>query len=157
MATGGVLGNGCKVAYSASSPVSWTGVTQVTDITFPTWVADKVNIDTHSTTNKLHRSMAGMITVGDPGFTVLSDFDPATSADQAALRGYNTTGTSIWFRFEVPVNRAKTLFWGITFQASVLSYEPATPIDDKQTTRFNLSFDGDNIQEDQASGASSIS
>lgn len=156
MATGGILGNGCKVAYSASSPVSWTAVGQVNDITFPTWVADKVNIDTHSVTNKLHRVMAGMITVGDPGFTVLSDFDPATSPGQAALRAYNKAGTSIWFRFEVPVNRAKTLFWGIVFQASVLSYEPATPIDDKQTTRFNLTFDGDDIQEDSASAVSAI-
>lgn len=156
MATGGVLGNGCKVGYSTSSPVSWTGVGQLADITFPTWEADKVEITTHSMINKLKRYMAGLIEVGDPGFVVLSDFDPATSPGQAALRGYNKTGVSLWWRFEVPVNRERTLFWGIEFQASVKNYSPEFPIDDKQTTRFELSFDGTDIAEDSAAGASEI-
>lgn len=157
MATGGILGNGSKVAYSLNSPLSWTKVGQVTDITFPTWVADKVNIDTHSTSNKLHRTMAGMIAVGDPSFTVLSDFDPASSADQSQLRTWNKDGTSVWWRLEVPVNRAKTSFFGLEFKASVLSFEPATPIADKQTTKFNLSFDGEDIYWDGAAAASEIS
>ena len=156
MAQGGILGNGCKVAYSAASPVTWIPVPQLVDITFPTWVADKVNIDTHSVTNKLHRAMAGMITVGDPGFTILSDFDPATAVAQAALMTLNSSGTSVWFRFEIPTNRAKTAFRGIEFQASVLSFEPGMPIADKQTTRINLSFDGEDLYWDAATGASEI-
>jgi hypothetical protein len=156
MAQGGILGNGCKVAYSAASPITWIEVDQVVDITFPTYVADDVNIDTHSTTNKFHRKMAGMITVGDPSFTVLSDMDPSTSVDQAQLRAWNRAGTSVWFRIEVPVNRAKTSFFGIEFQASVKSVEPATPIADKQTTKYNLAFDGVDIYDDLAAGASEI-
>ena len=157
MATGGILGNGSKVAYSATSPVTWIPVTQVLDITFPTYVADDVNIDTHSVTNNLHKVMSGMISVGAPGFTVLSDMDPITSPTQAQLRTWNRAGTSVWFRIEVPVNRAKTSFFGIEFQASVKSVEPATPIADKQTTRYNLLFDGADIYDDAAAGASEIS
>src|SRR5512140_220362 len=107
MSQGGVLGNGCKVAYSASSPVSWIGVGQIREITFPTWEADKVDITTHSVTNKLKRSMAGLIEVGAPGFVCLSDLDPATDTAQAALQAANATGSSLWWRFEVPVNRTR--------------------------------------------------
>ena len=82
--------------------------------------------------------------------------DPATSADQAQLRTWNRDGTSVWWRIEVPVNRAKSSFFGVEFEASVKSIEPATPIADKQTTRFNLSFDGDDIYDDAAAGASEI-
>lgn len=157
MAQGGVLGNGCKVAYSTSSPITWIGIGQLRDITFPTFQADKVEITTHSVINKLKRYMAGLIEVGDPAFTVLSDFDPATDTAQAALRGYNKTGVSIWWRFEVPVNRARTSFWGVEFQASVKNFSPETPIDGAQVTKFELSFDGDDLGFDTAAAASEIS
>lgn len=157
MAQGGVLGNGCKVAYSVSSPISWQGMTQLKDITFPTFEADKVDITTHSVINKLKRYMAGLIEVGDPGFTVLSDLDPATDANQAALREYNKTGVSLWWRFEVPTNRERTLFVGVEFQASVKNFSPETPIDDVQSTRYELSFDGEDLGWDLAAGASEIS
>jgi hypothetical protein len=157
MARGGLLGNGTKVAYSAASPVSWTAIAQVTDVVFPTFVADDVNIDTHSVTNKLHRTMAGLITVGNPSVTVLSDGNPVTSPDQAFLEQANADGTSVWFRIERPVNRERTSFIGIVFSATVKSFSPSTPIADKQTTVFELQFDGDSIQKDAAVGASSIS
>lgn len=156
MAQGGILGNGCKAAYSESSPLTWTNIPQLVDLSFPTWVGDKVNIDVHSTTNKLHRNMAGMITVGDPGITILSDFDPSTAAAQAQLMAWNASGTSVWFRFEIPTNRAKTAFRGLEFMASILSFEPGTPIADKQTTRISLAFDGDDLYWDAAAGASEI-
>jgi hypothetical protein len=157
MAQGGLLGNGTKVAYSSSSPVSWTAIRQVVDVVFPTYVADDVNIDTHSTTNKLHRTMAGLISVGNASVTVLSDPDPATGTDQAFLNARNLDGTSIWLRIERPVNRARTSFYGIVFSCTVKSSQPATPIADKQTTVYEFQFDGDSIQVDAAAGASSIS
>jgi hypothetical protein len=156
MAQGGILGNGCKAAYSLASPITWVQIDQLVDLVFPTWVGDDVNIDTHLTTNKLHRNMPGMIAVGNPSVTVLTDLDPATSPDQDALRQYNASGENLWFRFEVPVNRAKTSFRGIEFQAGVKSFSPATPIADKQTTVFELNFSGDDIGWDIAAGASEI-
>jgi hypothetical protein len=156
MAKGGVLGNGFKVAYSLTSPVSWVEMDDVLDMTFPTWQAAKVEITTSSVTNKLRRYMAGLIEVGDPGFTVLADFNPVTSPNQSALRAANKTGASLWWRFEVPTNRERTEFWGITFQAGVLNYNPDTPIDGRQTVHFDLSFDGEDIIEDPTAGASQI-
>lgn len=156
MALGGVLGKGCKAAYSASSPVSWTGIEQLIDMTIPTQIADRVDNTMHSTTGALKRSMPGLVTVGDPAVTVVQDLDPATSPGQAALRSYQEAQTTIWIRMEVPVNRAKTLFMGFVFQAAVANYEPSTPIADRQTTKFTFLFDGDSIQEDAAVGASAI-
>jgi hypothetical protein len=157
MAQGGLLGNGTKVAYSSSSPVSWTAIPQVTDVVFPTYVADDVNIDTHSVTNKLHRTMAGLITVGNAAVTILSDPDPSTGTAERFLEDRNQDGTSIWLRIERPVNRARTSFYGIVFSCTVKSIQPATPIADKQTTVIEFQFDGTSIQRDAAAGASSIS
>lgn len=155
--TGGVPGNGCKAAYSQNSPLTWTRVGEIVDLTFPVIAADDINIDVHSTTSKFHKVMPGLASVGSPGFTVLGDMDPATSAAQAQLRAWSKDGTSVWWRFEVPTNRARTTFFGVEFKAAVKSDEPATPINDKQTRRFNLSFDGDDIYDDAAAGASEIS
>lgn len=157
MAQGGLLGNGTKVAYSQNSPVSWTQIPQVTDVVFPTQVADDVNIDTHSVTNKLHRTMAGLITVGNASVTFLSDPDPSTGTAEKFLQDRNDDGTSIWLRIERPVNRARTSFYGIVFSATVKSVQPTTPIADKQTTLVEFQFDGTSIQRDAAAGASSIS
>ena len=156
MAAGGVLGKGCKVAYSAASPVSWVQVTQLIDMTIPTEIADRIDNTMHSTAGSLKRSMPGLVSVGDPTVTVVSDLDPATSPSQAYMRARQKDQTTIWCRMEVPVNRAKTLFMGFTFQAAVANYEPATPVADRQTTKFTLMFDGDSIQDDAASGATAI-
>lgn len=156
MALGGVLGNGCKVAYSATSPITWVNVPSLVDMAIPTMVADRVDNTVHSTTSNLKRSMAGLQSVGDPSFTVVQDLDPSTSPAQAALRVFQASGSTVWFRMEVPVNRAKTLFMGYEYQASVANYEPSTPIGDRQTTKFTLMFDGEEIADDLTSGASEI-
>lgn len=156
MAKGGILGNGCKVAFSANSPISWTEVEEMREVTFPTWEADKVEITTHSVVNKLKRYMAGLIEVGDPSFVVLQDLNPSTSPEQATLIAANKNGTSMWWRIEVPTNRARTQFFGIEFQASVKNFAPDVPIDGAQTTRYTLTFDGEDIGFDLAAGASEI-
>jgi hypothetical protein len=156
MAQGGLPGNGVKVGYSTVEGGPWTEVEQIVDVVFPTWEAAKVEITTHQVGNKLRRYMPGMIEVGDPSLTVLSDFDPSTSPDQAQLIEWNQEGTSVWWRFEVPTNRAQTSFRGVEFQAGVLNFSPATPIDDRQTTQYTLSFDGETINWDEAVGASQI-
>jgi len=157
MAQGGILGNGTKVGYSASSPVSFLNVPQVTDVVFPTYIADDVNIDTHSVTNKLHRKMAGLIEVGNAQVTMLSDPDPATAAALAFFEARNTDGTSFWLRIERPANRARSSFFGIVFQCNVKSIQHQTPINDAQKTVVEFQFDGESIQKDSAVGASQIS
>jgi len=156
MAKGGVLGNGLKVGFSTTQSGPWTEIEDILEITFPVWQGSKVDRTTHKVGNRLRRSMPGMIEVGDPQFTVVTDFDPATSPELETVRGYNKDGTNVWWRFEVPVNRAQTLFRGVEFQAGVLSIEPDTPIDDKQTEVFTLNFDGEDLYWDESAGASEI-
>jgi hypothetical protein len=156
MAQGGLIGNGVKVGVSTGSPVSWTRVPQVTNVVPPQFTADKINIDTHSTTNNLHRYRSGLNDVSDPTFTVLSDLDPATAPILQTLLNANLNGTTLWFRFEIPVNDAKTLFRAVEFSATVGSFVPDTPIDDKQTTTYNLQFNGDSVGWSASTGASSI-
>ncbi len=156
MAQGGLIGNGCKVGVSTGSPVSWTRVPQVTDVVPPQFTADKLSMDTHSTTNNLHRYRAGLNDVSDPSFTVLSDLDPATAAIYQTLLIANLNGTTLWFRFEIPTNDAKTLFRACEFSATVGSFIPGTPIADIQTTVYNLIFNGDNVGWSASTGASQI-
>jgi Lambda phage tail tube protein, TTP len=156
MAQGGILGNGTIVAYSQLSPISWVEIEQRREVVFPTEESDKVEITTHSVTNKRKRYMAGLIEVGDPSVLVLTDMNPVTSPDQAALRAANKTGESLMFRIEVPTNRQRTEFLGVEFQASVKNFSPDTPIDGAQTTRFTFTFDGESITEDSAVGPSEI-
>ena len=156
MAQGGLIGNGCKVGVSTGSPTSWTRVPQVVDVVPPQFTADKINIDVHSTTNNLHRYRSGLNEVSDPTFTVLSDLDPATAPILQTLLTANLQGTTLWFRFEIPTNDAKTLFRGCEFSATVGSFIPATPIGDKQTTQYNLQFNGDSVGWSASTGATQI-
>jgi len=153
---GGILGNGTIVAYSELSPISWVEIEQRREVVFPTEEADKVEITTHSLTNKRKRYMPGLVDVGDPSVLVLTDMNPATSPDQAFLRAAQKSGESILLRIEVPVDRERTSFLGTELQVGVKNFSPDTPIDGVQTTRFTFTFDGEDITEDEAVGASEI-
>jgi hypothetical protein len=157
MAQLGVLGNGVKFAVSTGSPVSWTAVPQVFSFTPPGFTADKVNKDTHSTTNNLHRYMAGLNDVSDSVVVVLSDLDPATAPALELLRLANANGTGLWFRAEIPVTTAKTSFRAIEWYGTVSGYVPDTPIGDVQKTTITIVFGGDSVGWSASVGATQIS
>lgn len=156
MAQGGLLGNGVKVAISTSSPVSWTRLPQVTDVVVPQFVADDINIDTHNPLNNLHKTRSGMVAVTNPSVTVLSDLDPSTAPALNTLLTANLSGATIWLRIEIPVNDAKTLFRAVECSVTVKSFEPGTPIADKQTTKYDFNFNGDSVGWSASTGASTI-
>lgn len=142
MATGGVLGNGTKVGFSATSPVSWTRVGQLMDISkFLQLVANLVDTTVHSTSN-IMTTMPGMIPAPDTELMLLADHDAATSPSHESLRAYQVAGTTIYWRFEVPVNRAQTSFRAWEFQGFVKEYSLDTKIADKQTTKVTITFAG---------------
>ncbi len=157
MAQGGLLGNGVKVGISTGSPVSWTRLLQVTDVVPPNFTADKVNIDTHSTTNNLHRNRSGLNDVSDASVTQLSDLNPVTNAGGELLRLANINGTTIWIRIEIPVNDAKDSFRACEFSCTVSAFAPSTPIADKQTTQYTFVFNGDSVGWSASVAASAIS
>lgn len=151
MATGGILGNNTKVAFSASSPVSWTRVTQLIDIPeLPQLVTDDVDVDTHGP-SAIMRSMPGKIPCPEINLILLADPDQATSPSHETLRKYQSAsgdalaGTTIWWRIEWPANRQMTAFRSMEFQGFVKEFTGSTPKDDKQTTAVTIRFDGDGI------------
>lgn len=145
MAQEGVLGNGTKIGYSATSPVTYVAIGQLASIdNIPGFAADEIDT-TISSTSKLKRAMPGLIAVDNLEFTLLADLDPATDAALEALRGYNQSQETIWWRIEIPTDRQQTEFRGFEFQGWVKTWKPIISIPDRQTIKITVRFDGDGI------------
>lgn len=142
MATGGVLGNGTKVAYSAASPANWIRIGQLMDIPkFIQLIANLVDTTVHSTSN-IMTTMPGMIPAPDIEIMLLADNDETTSVTHEFLRTAQDSGATNYYRIEVPTNRAQTKFRPFEFQAFVKEYSIDTKIADKQTTKITLTYAG---------------
>lgn len=143
MATGGNIGNGTKVAYSGSSPVTWVPVAQLLDIPqFISLISNDVDTTVHST-SRIMTSMPGMIPVPEIQLELLADLDQSTTASHEALRTYQSAGTTIWWRVEIPTNRTQTLFRAFEFQAYVKEWTPdATKIAEAQKLKVVLRYGG---------------
>lgn len=144
MATGGVLGNGVRVGYSSTSPVSWTRVAQLLEIEFPSMEADDVDVTVHGA-SRFKRSMPGMIEVSEMTLTLEADLDPVTTPTHSALFDMSNTGATVWWRIEVPTDRTQSEAVAFEFQGNVKTWTLATPIDDKQTIEVVVKFDGDSF------------
>lgn len=118
MALGGYINNGVKIAYSISSPLSWLRIGQVLEAPVLGITREKVDSTVHGT-SQFMRSMPGMIEVQDFAMKLLGDLNPSTSAAHDAMRTYTLSGATIWFRIEIPVDRAQTQFRAFEFQAWV--------------------------------------
>jgi hypothetical protein len=140
MAQGGMVGNGVKIAYAASSPVTWTSIGQILSVEIPQLTADKID-RTVSSTNDYKRSMPGMVEVSDLTFELLQDLDETTGAAQRALLGFLKAGTTIYWRVEVPADRNQSEFVALEFQGFVGSWQPSAPVDDKQVLNVSVIFD----------------
>lgn len=151
----GVLGNGLKIAYSVSSPISWI---QVPDI----MVFDKMfelvspRIDTTVSGVSIKTTIAGIPDAPELSFTKLSDPNPSTGVAEETIRALQLAGTIVYWRWERPTNTARTLFRGEVFQGYVLSFGPSAPVTDKQTVKVVLSYSGGYVI-DSTAGASLIS
>jgi len=154
MSTGGVLGNGKKLAYSLTSPVSWIEIPQLIDFELPQWVADKVDT-TVSSSSKLKRSMPGMIDISDMPASFLYDPDEITTPEHDALLDLNLAGTTIWLRGEIPANRLLTRYKAFEFQAYVASWQASGALEARQELKVVFRFDGDSLTAYPA-GASEI-
>ncbi len=143
MATGGVLGNGTKVGFSATSTVSYTKVAQLMDIPkFISLVANDIDTTVHST-SRVMTSMPGMIPVPEIQLQALADLDQSTTPSHETMRGYQVNGTTVWWRVEIPVDRTQTNFRAWEFQAYIKEYTPnATKIASAQTVNFVLKYAG---------------
>ena len=143
MALGGNIGNGSKVGYSASSPLSYTKIAQLLDIpTFLTLIANDVDTTVHST-SRLMSSMPGMIPTPEVAIDLLADLDETTSPSQEALRSLQNLGTTVYWRIEIPTDRAQTKFRGFEFQGYVKEWTPAaTQIANRQQLKVVIKYGG---------------
>lgn len=156
MALSGVLANGVKVGYSAASPVSWTGLGQVLDIEVPGLEPDEVETTVHST-SIYRRFMRGMVDVTEMSVRLLADLDEGTSPSQDALFDYQALGTTLWWRVEIPVDRAQTEYTALEFQGWVKTWKPvAGDPGARQELEVTVRFDGTSFAKYPA-GASAIS
>jgi hypothetical protein len=155
MAANGLIGNGVKVGYSATSPVSWTRVGQVLDTDLPGLEPEEVETTVHST-SRFRRHIPGMIDVTESRLLLLADLDETTNTTQDALFDYQAAGTTLWWRIEVPTARDQSKFTAFEFQAFVKNWVPRAPIDGRQELEVTLRFDGDSFTK-YAAGDSAIS
>lgn len=155
MAQNGVLGDGVKVAYSASSPVTWVPVGQILTCEIPGLEPDEVETTVHGTTSGLRRHMRGLIDVTEMMMTILADLDETTGVDQDALFDFQAAGTTIYWRVEVPTVRDKSKFVGFEFRGWVKKWHPKAPIDNRQELDASVRFD-DTAFTKTAAGASQI-
>lgn len=154
MALEGMIGNGVKIAYSASSPVSWTALGQVRNAEVPQLVRDKIDRTVHSAYG-YKRSLPGMIDVSDLTLTILQDLNNSTSPAQRQLLTYLKAGTTVWWRIEIPTDRAQGAYAALEFQGFVMSWQPSAPVDGVQELTAVIAFDGTEISL-YPSGASTI-
>lgn len=143
----GVLGNGTRVGWSENSPMSYTTVASILQAVIPKSVADAIDKTTHGT-GGYYRSFRGLKRVETVTLTLLADHKSSRTPSHQGLRNLYRDGTTVWVRFEIPLDRnlATTQFLAIIAQFSVISYGPGAPIADRQTTEVVLTFEGEDVE-----------
>jgi len=153
MAADGVLGFGVKVAYSTSSPVSWTRIPQVRNVQFPSFNPDEVETTVYGNL-PYKRYIRGLIDVGEMTLTLNADL--ANTSVHRQLRQLMLDGTTVWWRIEVPENRTMTNWVAFEFQGWVKGWSLSTEMTQVQTLEVSIRFDGTAFAM-YAPGASAIS
>jgi hypothetical protein len=143
MANGGVGGNGVRVGFSASSPVSWTSIGQLADADIPGLLRDKIPSSVHGSGFKRH--MPGMKEVPDLNMLLLADLNPATLAAHSALKTHLEAGTTLWWRFEVPEDRDAGSCIAFEIQGWLQKWQPKAPLEGRQEIETAIVFDGTSL------------
>lgn len=143
MAQGGLIGNGSKVAFSLGSPGVWIRVAQLLDIPkFLSLVSADVDTTVHSA-SRVMTSAPGMIPVPEIQLSLEADLDETTTPSHELLRGYQVAGTTLWWRVEIPTDRAQGAFRPFEFQAFVKEWTPdVTKIAQLQKLAITLRYAG---------------
>ncbi len=141
MAQGGYIGNGIRVAYSLSSPLSYQKLEQVIDATPPKLAADKIDTSRHSA-NRFKSNIPGMFDVTPVAIKMLRDADSSTSPKQNALRGLQDAQTTVYLRVEVPSNPAQTLFEAWEISGRFSDWGVDAPLMGRVELNVQFLFDG---------------
>lgn len=148
MASDGMIGNGSKVGYSASSPTTWIPLGQMLNVDGIEEVRAKVDRTIHST-GKYKRSLPGLIEVSDLTLDILADPDESATNGtvQSALRTLLHDGTTVYWRIEIPIDRTQSAYKPFEFQGYVQRWKLNTPIEGAQTFNVTVAFDDSSFYE----------
>ena len=153
MATGGVLGNGTKVAYSLASPMAFVRIGQVMNIDeFISLVRDKVDTTVYGT-GFIRTNRPGMADPFTVKLSIMADLDPATSPAHSQMFTFQENGTVTWWRIEVPTSDAQTAFRAWEFQGYVEEVTLELPIDDNQKMSLSITYSGNLARYNPAASA----
>ena len=141
MPAGGQIGSGVKIAFATSTPHTWVPITQIQgEPVVPTIERDRVETTIHGTTS-LRTYIPGLGDVADAEIEVLANLDASSS--HIALRNYERSQTTLWFRFEVPNEAVLSTaqYVAVQMQGRVSKWMLKTPIDGAKTIQISLQFE----------------
>lgn len=139
MAKGGIIGNGMKVGYSLTSPLSYNKLEQLLDANPPTLTPDKIDTTRHGT-SRLKSNVPGMLDIAPTTIKCLYDADPATSPNVNGIPALVNSQASIYLRIEVPTAGGLFVAWELSGRFA--SYTVAAPIMARQEVTIQFFFDG---------------
>lgn len=143
MAQGGYIGNGIRVGYSLSSPLSYNKLEQVIDATPPKLKADVIDTSRHSS-NRYKSNIPGMYDVSPVTIKMLRDADSSTSPKQNALRQLQDSSTTVYLRVEVPTNAQQTTFEAWEISGRFSDWGVSAPLMGRVELDVSFLFDGVN-------------
>ena len=141
MAQGGLIGNGVKVGYSLSSPLSYLKLEQVLDATPPKLTPDKIDTSRHGT-SRFKSNIPGMLDVAAIAIKCLRDADPVTSPNVNSVQNLVRASTTVYLRIEVPSNTGQTLFEAWELSGRFGNFTTTAPQMGRQEVDIEFMFDG---------------
>ncbi len=133
--TEAMLGYGSKyeVLDPSLSPPSYVELAEVFNLTPPSFTADRVEATHMQSPNRTREFIPGLLSPGSASFEM--NFIPGSDAD-ALIRQMQQDGVTTTHRITFP----NSVTWSYT--ASIESYEPAAPTDDRMTATVNINVSG---------------
>jgi hypothetical protein len=130
--TQALIGHGMTFEYAdAATPTSFTYLAEIYDITPPSSTIDQLDVTHMQSPDRNREFIPGL---SDPGeFSFEMNYVPGSTSD-ASLRA--AKGKRKWCRVTFPNGRQ------LLFFASLQTYEPAAPTDDKMTASVSFKVSG---------------
>ncbi len=154
MPSGGQIGSGVKIAYSANaSPQTWTAVPEIFDVPgLPNRIRDRVETTIHGVTGD-RTYIGGLSDVEDLVFVCRANLDAGSV--HSTLRGHQNSQTTLWFRVEVPVDvdLAASNYIAYQFKGRISACPVSAPKDDLKTIEFTVLHESDLFIQDEMASA----
>jgi predicted secreted protein len=134
VATGAMIGYGTRFQIEDdNSPAAFIDVAEIFNVTPPNQQTDSVEATHNLSPDRTREFITGLINPGEASFEM--NFIPGSTADMR-IQQLRASGVVKNCKIIFPNNTA----W--TFLASIIGFEPSTPIDDRMTATVTLKVSG---------------